>query len=149
MLAGLLAITAGASGLTGAAIAQGGNAMHRMHGGHGGDPAAMDAHLDQMLTRMLPDATAEQKARLKAIAGPLHADLGAVHAQFQQAHARAHMLLLAPTIDRAGLEQLRAEQLREMDVVSRRLVKAVADAAEVLTPEQRARVAGQFKTSAH
>jgi Spy/CpxP family protein refolding chaperone len=147
MLAGLLAVTAGAAGVTGAAIAQGGGAMHRMHGGS--DPAAMEARFDKMIAQMVPDATPEQKSRLKAIAGPIHADFGAVHAQFHQAHQRAHAMLLAPTVDRAGLERLRAEQIRQLDTVSRRMVNAMADAAEVLTPEQRAGLAEHLKTHKH
>jgi protein CpxP len=150
ILAGLLAFTAGMAGLAGAGLAQGGQALHGMHGmaGHGDmmatDPAAMDAHFDKMIAEMLPDGTPDQKARLKAIARAVHADLGGVHAQFRQAHQRAHLLLLQPAVDRAGLEALRVEQVRQVDVVSRRVVQALADAAEVLTPEQRARFAAHL-----
>jgi Spy/CpxP family protein refolding chaperone len=149
MLAGLLAVTAGAAGVTGAAIAQGGGAGQMMHGGHGNDPAAMDAHFDKMIAAMLPDATPEQKRRLKAIAGPIHADLGTVHGGLRQTHERVHDLLLAPRIDRAGLERLRAEQMGQLDTVSRRVFNAVADAAEVLTPEQRTRLAEHLKSRRH
>jgi protein CpxP len=145
MLAGLLAFTAGTAGVAGAALGQGGHAMHGTHAGpgHGGmtDPAAMNAHFDAMVARMLPDATPEQRERLRTIARALHGDIGSVHAQFRQAHAQAHAMLLGPTVDRAGLEALRAEQVRQVDVVSRRAVQALADAAEVLTPAQRARLA--------
>jgi Spy/CpxP family protein refolding chaperone len=146
VLAGLLAFTAGTAGVAGAALAQGGQAMHVMHG-HGGatDPAAMDAHFDKMIAQMLPDGTPEQKARLKAIARSVHADLGGVHVQFGQTHARAHNMLLQPTIDRAGLEALRVEQVRQVDVISKRVVQALEDAAEILTPEQRARLAAHHK----
>ena len=48
-----------------------------------------------------------------------------------------HKLLTASTIDRAALEKVRAERLAEADRVSRELVNALADVAEVLTPEQR------------
>lgn len=146
MLAAVLALTAGTAGVAGAGLAEAGQAMHAMHGGHGemGDPAAMDAHLDKMFAEMLPDATPEQKSRLKAIATAAHTDVGAVHAQFGQAHQRAHALLLAPAIDRAGLEALRAEQIHQLDIVSRRVVREIADAAEVLTPDQRARLAAHL-----
>lgn len=148
VLAGVLAVTAGTAGLAGAGLAQTGQAMHGMHG-HGGmmamDPAAMDAHFDKMIAEMVPDGTPDQKARLKAIAKTVHADLGAVHAQFRQAHQRAHELLLRPVVDRAGLEALRVEQVHQIDVVSRRVVQALADAADVLTPAQRARIAAKHK----
>ncbi|MDB5700143.1 MAG: hypothetical protein JWL66_342 [Sphingomonadales bacterium] len=105
----------------------------------------MEAHFDKMLAEVLPDGTPEQKTRLKALARTVHADLGGVHAQFRQVHERAHAMLLRPIVDRAGLEALRVEQLHQIDVVSRRLVGALADMAEVLTPEQRVRLAAHLK----
>jgi protein CpxP len=146
MLAGLLAVAAGGGGVAGAALAQQGGglqAMHAMAGHHGGamDAAAMDAHFDRHIAEMVPDATAEQKAQLKAIAGRVHADMSAFHGELRDAHRLAHPLLLGATVDRAGLEALRAEQLRQLDTASRRLVASIADAAEVLTPDQRRRLA--------
>jgi protein CpxP len=145
MLAGALVLTAGVAGLAGVAVAEHGPMLQVMHGmpGHGdmmsSDPAAMNAHFDKMIDAMLPDGTPEQKARLKAIAQGVHADLGAVHAQFGQAHKRIHDILLQPVVDRAALETLRVEQMHQMDVTSKRIVTALADAAEVMTPEQRVR----------
>lgn len=147
MMAGALVVTAGVAGVTGVAMAENGPMIHMMHGmpGHGGmmstDPAAMAAHLDKMIATMVPDATPEQKAKLMEIARGVHTDLGAVHAQFGQAHKRIHDILLQPTVDRAALEALRVGQMQQMDAASKRVLTALADAAEVLTPEQRARVA--------
>lgn len=146
MLAGALVATAGVAGLAGVALAENGQMVRVMHGmpGHGdmmpSDPAAMAAHLDKMIDAMVPDATPEQKTRLTAIAKSVHADFGAAHAQFGQAHKRVHDILLQPVVDRAALETLRVEQMQQMDAVSKRVVGALADAAEVLTPAQRARV---------
>jgi Spy/CpxP family protein refolding chaperone len=53
-------------------------------------------------------------------------------------------LLAAPTIDRAALEQARVARMQVEDARSRRIVQAMADAAEVLTPEQRTKVAERF-----
>ena len=149
MLAGLLAAAGTTVGLVGTGYAQGAHPLSAMHGrageGAAKDPAAMEARFDKMLAEMVPDATAAQKARLKTIAGGVHGDLGSVHARFEESHRRLHDLLLRPTIDRAALEALRAEQLRQIDSVSRHLVGALADAAEVLTPEQRARFAAAHK----
>ena len=148
MLAGMLAVTAGTAGVAGAGWAQGGQALHGMHG-RGGmmamDPAAMNAHFDKMIAVVLPDASADQKARLKTIATALHTDIGAVHAQFPQVHQRAHALLLQANVDRAGLEALRAGEMRQLDLASRRITQALADAAEVLTPAQRARFAAHLE----
>ena len=146
MLAGLLAITAGTAAIAGASLASAGPTLHGMHGHNGmTDSATIDAHFDKMFTELLPDGTAEQKARLKVIAKSVHADLGTVHAQFSPVHQRAHALLLQSTVDRAGLEALRAEQVQQIDLASKRIVGALADAAEVLTPAQRARLNAHLK----
>jgi Spy/CpxP family protein refolding chaperone len=55
-----------------------------------------------------------------------------------------HELLLAPSVDRAQIEALRAEQVRALDEASKRLVGAFGDAAELLTPEQRAALAEEM-----
>lgn len=145
MLAGLLAAMGATACLAGAGLAQERHAHHGLHGmakhPRASDPAAMDRHLN----KMLPDGTPAQKARLHALAGTVHADVGAIHAQFQETHRRTHDLLLRPTIDRAALESLRVEQVRQIDGLSKHLFGALADAAEVLTPEQRARLAAGHK----
>jgi Spy/CpxP family protein refolding chaperone len=50
-------------------------------------------------------------------------------------------LLSAATIDRAAIEALRAEQVALADATSKRLAQALADTADVLTPEQRVKLA--------
>lgn len=143
LIAGVLALAAGAGG---ASFASGGLPGHPGHGGHmATDPAAMEAHIDQMVGQLAADASADQKARVAAIAKAALADLRPVHAQLRDAHASAHALLTAPVIDRAALERLRAVQMQRIDFVSRRLLTAAADAAEVLTPEQRVKFAAQLR----
>ncbi len=46
-------------------------------------------------------------------------------------------MLTQTTIDRGAMEKLRAEQIALADTVSKRVVQALGDAAEVLSPEQR------------
>jgi len=144
-LAGLLAAMGATACLAGASLAQEGHAHQGPHGmaqhARAMDPAAMDRHLD----KMLPDGTPAQKARLHALAGTVHADVGALHARFQETRKRTLDLLLRPTIDRAALESVRVEQLRQIDGLSKHLFGALADAAEVLTPAQRARLAAGHK----
>jgi len=53
------------------------------------------------------------------------------------ARTSARELLTQQTIDRTAIEKLRADQIAIYDAASKRLVQAVADAAEALTPEQR------------
>jgi Spy/CpxP family protein refolding chaperone len=57
---------------------------------------------------------------------------------------RGRELLTATTIDRAAIEALRAEQIALADQASRRISQALADAATVLTPEQRRKIADHF-----
>jgi protein CpxP len=49
--------------------------------------------------------------------------------------------LTAPSIDRSAIERLRAEQIGLMETASKRIAQAVADASEVLNPDQRRKVA--------
>lgn len=119
-------------------------AVKAMHpGGHlamSGMP--MEAHIHQYLEAALADASPEQKAAVAVIVRDARADLEPVHEQLRQGHRRAHQLLTAPAIDRAALEELRVQQMQQMDQASRRMLAALEDVAEVLTPAQRARLAG-------
>jgi Spy/CpxP family protein refolding chaperone len=141
-----------AVGAAGASFAGGsaGLLRHPGHAGHGAmDLAAMDAHIDKMVAQLADGASADQKTRVAAIAKAAVADLRPAHEQFRQAHARAHELLMAPVIDRAALEQLRSTQMQQMDAISRRILTAVEDAADVLTPEQRAAFAEHLRRRMH
>jgi periplasmic protein CpxP/Spy len=138
-----LVAAVGATGVAGASYAGEGFGHHGGRGHHGRmatmDPATAAKHIDKMIERIAPDATADQKARLAEIGKSVFADVQPLRAQFRDAHKRAHELLMQPTVDRMALERLRAEQMQRADAISKRLVTAVADAAEVLTPEQRVR----------
>jgi Spy/CpxP family protein refolding chaperone len=121
--------------------------MHAMMGGpdHAGMHAMAMAHLEQMLDKV--GATPEQKSKIETILHTGFASMAGIHAEMQQAHARLHALITAPTIDRAALEQLRAAEIAQIDQASRKMVKAMADAAEVLTPEQRAKAAAMIQAA--
>lgn len=149
LIAAALAVAFSAAGVS---FANGGAGLpgHPGRAGHMAmDPAAMDAHIDKMVAQFAADASPDQKARVAAIAKAAMADLRPEHEQFRQAHARAHELLMAPVIDRAALEQLRMAQMRRMDFISRRILTAVEDASDVLTPEQRAKFAEHLKSRMH
>jgi len=123
---------------SGATVAAEGVAMHAAMSGHGQMHAMMQAHIDKMLTEV--DATADQKARIHEILKGAMQSMGPVHQQLMSAHGDLHRLLIAPTIDRAALEKLRSDSIANVDQASRTLVGALADAAEVLTPDQRAKL---------
>jgi protein CpxP len=110
----------------------------RMH--HGAMmPRSSEAHLEHvqaMLTKI--GASDAQKAQVEATLSPALGDIEATHEAHFAALKQFHAAILAPSIDRAQLESLRAAQLKSLDEASKRLVTAISDAAEVLTPEQRA-----------
>jgi len=116
-------------------------------GWHGGlfDSAIgplVEAHADRMIRHLSVeiDATAEQQEKLRAIVRDAVKDLLPLREKVLAARATARELLTQQTIDRAAIEKFRADQIATHDAASKRLIQAVADAAEVLTPEQRRKI---------
>jgi Spy/CpxP family protein refolding chaperone len=106
------------------------------------DPAAVKQHAGMALEWLLRGVSAsdEQKQRAKRISDGLIDELvpsAERHRQHREAIARE---LAKPQIDRAAIERLRKEELALADDASRKVSTAVADLAEVLTPEQRAEI---------
>lgn len=86
-------------------------------------------------------ATTAQEGKIHDIVAATFADMGD-HAKDRNAlRGRVLGLLRAPTIDRAAAEAMRVEQITALDTRSKKIVGAVLDAAEQLTPEQRAKLA--------
>ncbi|HLK83603.1 MAG TPA: Spy/CpxP family protein refolding chaperone [Xanthobacteraceae bacterium] len=104
--------------------------------------AFVEAHADRLIRHLSIeiDATAEQQDKLRAIVRDAVKDLLPMREKIQTARATARELLTQQTIDRAAIEKFRAEQIATHDAASKRLVQAVGDAAEVLTPEQRRKI---------
>jgi len=113
------------------------------HGGFDMDPATQGKRIDAMVAWWLADvdASAEQRERIAAIMKGAANDLAANRKSRADARRQAMALLAAPTIDRAELEKLRVEQMQLADFSSRRMLQAMADSADVLTPAQRAKIA--------
>ena len=111
------------------------------------DPAKMDERVDRVINRFARrvDATAEQKAKLSAIGKSAARDIVPLHTKLHAARTEAMAILAAPTIDRAAIERLRADHMQTAEAVSRRVSQALAEAAEVLTPEQRKKVAERMQ----
>ena len=150
MLAGAAAAVIGAFSIVGITHANDGpgfcDGHHRM-GMHGDrlNPEMAAKHIDRMIGHVLPDGTAEQKAKVAAIAQAAMTDLLPLREQHRAARAQGIKLLSAPVIDRAALEQIRASQLQLAEQLSLRITQALADTAEVLTPEQRAALAERIQ----
>lgn len=109
------------------------------------DPEMAAKHIDGMINRLLKDGTPEQKAKVATIAKAAMSDLRPLREKHKAAREQAIKLLTQETIDRAALEQVRADELQLAEQVSKRLTQALADTAEVLTPAQRGKLAERMK----
>ena len=106
-------------------------------------PAQIDYRIDRMTKHMAIelDATADQQAKIANIVKATVVDLRAMREKAQAARSQAVTLLTAPTIDRTAIERLRVEQIGLAETATQRIAQALADAAEVLNPEQRRKAA--------
>jgi periplasmic protein CpxP/Spy len=110
------------------------------------DPADFDQRLERMLKHLYVeiDATEEQKQKLEPIVKQAAKDLAPMRENLHAGRGQAIELLTQERIDPAAIEALRARHLELADEASRRLTRALADAAEVLTPAQRKELAAHF-----
>jgi Spy/CpxP family protein refolding chaperone len=150
-----IVVIAVAAGLTGAAVT---SAFSRGPGagfgpgfgpgfghGHGGmmgeafDPAKAEDRADRMVRHMAIEleATDAQQDKLRAVVKAAVKDIVPMREKAQSARLRARELLTQPTVDRAEIERFRAEQVAVADTFTKRVSVAVADVAEILTPDQR------------
>lgn len=121
-------------------------AYGRRHGHGPIDPADLEKHLDRMLKHFYVeiDATEAQKRALEPIVKQAAKDLLPLREHLHAGRREAIELLSQDRVDPAALEALRAKQIGLADQVSRRLTRAIAEAADVLTPAQRKELAAHF-----
>jgi periplasmic protein CpxP/Spy len=108
-------------------------------GGHAMSPEAAKEHL-QIASKWLLrdiDASTEQQDRVNAIVTGAVDDLFRLRERHQQNRDAFHQQIGGATIDRAALEEIRKSEMGVADEASKRLVQALADVSDVLTPEQR------------
>lgn len=115
---------------------------HMMHGGMG-ERGFSERRLGYILDAI--KATPEQSEKLKAIVSRTRDDMRSTREGFIDARDQIAEILGASTIDRAAAEKLRTERIQAVDDASKKLTTALLDAAEVLTPEQRAELLQHFK----
>jgi len=147
------ALTAGASAQ---ALAHGGpfGSMAGMGGPRGWgmgagetDPAAMQRRAEGMVRMWLADVDVgeAQQKRIAEIMSATMRELAPLREKHREGREQAIAALAKPQVDRNALEAIRAQQLALADQMSRRLTQSMADVAEVLTPEQRAKVAERMQ----
>jgi periplasmic protein CpxP/Spy len=137
LLGGTMAagIVIGAASLAGAAMMHG-EAGWRHHG----------PRLDriQNFVRMSLDsvaATSDQEAKVHDIVASAFTDLAPKPEDRMAMRTQAVEILKAPTVDKAGLEKLRTDFVAHADARSKRFMDMVVQIADILTPEQRAKLA--------
>ena len=138
-----------ASGAGLSAFAQGrhGEGHHHRFMDQPMDPAKMDQRIEHMVRHLGVNigATPDQTGKLVTIAKSAAGDLRPLRENAREARKQGIELLAAPSIDRGAIERLRAAQIQAADGASRRLTHALADIAEVLTPEQRVKLKQRFE----
>ena len=146
-VAALISSVVAGVGATAAWAAPGGHGGWHGGGFMGGRGPMSDERVEKMVKHFAVeiDATPEQTAKLTNIAKGASKDLRPLREKVRDARKRGMELLSAPTIDRAAIERLRAEQMQAADALSKRMSQALADAAEVLTPDQRKKLAERMQ----
>jgi periplasmic protein CpxP/Spy len=145
-IGGVAALALGGIGIAGAMSNDfGGYGM----GGFGGPMrhmamGAMGEHgIENMLDQI--DATPDQEKKVWAIIDAARADIRPVVRELHGTREDVAEIIGAPTIDRAAAEKLRSERIATLDEASKKAMTALLDAADVLTPEQRAKLLQHFK----
>jgi Spy/CpxP family protein refolding chaperone len=94
----------------------------------------------------LTDAGADQaqKDKIKALFKTTMDEVRPQHGERKAMREEVAKILEAPTIDRNAIEALRAKHVAEMDAKSKTIAKAIGDAAEILTPEQRKKLVDEW-----
>ena len=112
------------------------------HAGHGGPGMGMmmgGRGLERMLDGV--NASAEQRAQIKAIADRAMADMKAQRETGKGTREQMMKLFAQPTVDANAVEALRAQKMQQHDQSSRRMTQAMLEVSRVLTPEQRKQLA--------
>lgn len=115
--------------------------------GWGGRHKFMRGYMEYRLDRMLTDAGAsdDQKSKFKTIVTTTIDEVRPEREARMAMRDDIIKLIEAPTIDRNAIEALRAKQMSQFEERSKAIAKAVADAAEILTPDQRKKLVEELK----
>ena len=126
------------------------NTGWRRSGSHFGSMSAEER--EKQIVRMVKhlaveiDATSEQQTKLVTLIKTVAEDMLPMRDKMHESRQQALKLLTAANIDRDAIEAMRLAKLAEVDTISKNLATAVADAADILTPEQRLTVIERIAT---
>ncbi|MCX7663419.1 MAG: Spy/CpxP family protein refolding chaperone [Tepidimonas fonticaldi] len=158
LLGAVLAVSAAATPLVWAHAARAGHGPMGapMAGGMGpvlagplaDDPARLDRWLDRMAQHL--QLQPAQRDDIRRIAQAAAQDLRPLRDEARALHDERRRLWAQPTLDEAAIEALRQRALALHERLSARMQQAMLEAARVLTPEQRQRLAqGMDRRGAH
>ena len=115
-----------------------------MHGGMWGEhPKQMERLLASI------QATDDQKARIQQIMRKTMNDMAGQREAGRTLREKARAIFAASTVDANAAEQLRQQMLAQHDQNSRRMMAAMLEVSQVLTPEQRMQMAQQMQHHGH
>ncbi len=142
---GTVAAALALSGVAAQAMPGGGHGRHgrpdaMMAGGPLGGMGGFGGHMLDLV-----DATDAQRSQIKSIFQAARQDLSGQRETGAKLRQQLAALYAAPNIDAAAIESLRQQMSAQHDAASKRMSQASIDAARVLTPEQRAKIAALAK----
>jgi periplasmic protein CpxP/Spy len=123
-----------------------GPGMHGPEGHDMGGPGMMfggpPQHMAHMIDHMLDGlgASDAQRSQIKQIAMSAAADLKAQRTAGKGLHDQAMQVFTSATVDAGAAESLRQQMLAQHDQSSKRMMQAMLDISNVLTPSQRAKI---------
>jgi len=103
------------------------------------DPSLAKQRIEKRVDRALAgtDATADQKKQIADILATRFKDMQPLREQRTEDRKAMQAALLAPTLDTAKIESIRADEMKVADANSRLYTKALTDAGTVLSADQR------------
>lgn len=132
------------------ALAVGGAAAHAQPGpGPRGEHGMMaggglfGGHMDHLLDAV--NATDSQRTQIENILKAARQDLSAQRDTGMKLHQQMAALYTATNVDAVAIEAVRVQMSALHETASKRMSQASIDAARVLTPEQRAKIAEIMK----
>jgi protein CpxP len=142
LLGGTLAVgmAMGAAGLAGAAVV--GDHMGWQH--HGPRLERIQGFVRMALDSVA--ASSDQEAKVHDVIATAFTEIAPKPEDRAAFRKQALDLLRAPTLDKAALEKLRADFVAQQDAKSKRFLDAVEQVADILTPDQRAKLADRAES---
>ncbi len=145
------ALAVGLAAVSVIGYAAGDSGIDRHHGAalHGDSYSQINVtHLHAIVQHLSERATPEQKARIEALVAAAKPELVSLDRQAVDAHREMVDALLQDKLDPAAVAQAQAREIAANDLLATRIDQALADLAEVMTPEQRAQLRAHVRAHA-